>query len=98
MGSSEKKRGRPMVLYSYSTECLSKTDKVRFYYALKGRDGRSGIVRRTKTFHIGKTVLLAPFRADEDLKMFLTYWKLPFIRRKLVLLEEKRYERDYEAS
>ena len=32
-----------MIIYTYSTKHLPKKDKVRFYYALKGRDGKTGI-------------------------------------------------------
>ena len=58
-------------LFTYSTEHLSKTDKVRFYYALKGRDGRSGIVIDYNIVHLGRTVLLVPEKFDENVNDFL---------------------------
>ena len=33
------------VLFTYSLSHLTYSDKIRFYYALKGRDGKSGIVK-----------------------------------------------------
>ena len=47
-----KKSYREMVLFTYSTIHLLKKDKIRFYYALKGRDGKSGIVKRDKIDHL----------------------------------------------
>ena len=75
-------------LFAYSTKHLSKTDKIRFYYALKGRDGKSGFVARTSSKHIGKAVLLVPIEFDKDAIDFLNYWKCKFERRKIILLDD----------
>ena len=79
------------VLFSYSTIHLLKKDKIRFYYALKGRDGKSGVVARTNTLHLGKTVLLTPIKHDDELKEFLLYWKCDFTRRKIMVQSETTY-------
>lgn len=83
-GSSD----RTFILFSYNTEHLLKKDKVRFYYALKGRDGKSGIVRRTRAEHIGKGVILVSSAYDQEFQQFFRVWKTPFTRRKMILLEE----------
>ena len=79
--------GKRMLIYTYSTEHLQKKDKVRFYYALKGRDGKSGLIKRTNTIHLGKTVLLAPLEHDRELQEFLSYWKCPYTRRTIIVGE-----------
>jgi len=76
------------VLYSYSTAHLSKSDKIRFYYALKGRDGKSGFVVRTSSQHIGRAVLLVPIEHDKDARDFLSYWKCKFERKKVKILDD----------
>jgi hypothetical protein len=76
-----------MVLYTYSTQHLLKKDKVRFYYALKGRDGKSGIVKKYGIEHLGRTVLLVPARFSDDVKGFLELWKCK-IKIKKVLVEK----------
>ena len=78
------------VLFSYSTKHLSKTDKIRFYYALKGRDGKSGFVARTNSKHIGKTVLLVPAEFDKETQDFLNYWKCKFERKRIILLDDSQ--------
>ena len=71
----------PACVFQYSTEHLLKKDKVRFYYALKGRDGRSGIVKNLSIEHLGKTVLLVSERNAPDVDDFLHYWKCRFNKR-----------------
>jgi hypothetical protein len=81
------KYGKPMFLYTYKTEHLPLKDKVRFYYALKGRDGKSGVAREFKIQHIGRAVLLVDAKYDDDIIQFFKVWNLPYTRRK-VLAEE----------
>ncbi len=75
---------KPMVIYTYSTEHLLKKDKVRFYYALKGRDGQSGIVKQFRVLHLGRTVLMVEERFEDDLIQFFKVWNLPYTRRKVL--------------
>jgi len=82
------KDGTKMVIYTYSTEHLMKKDKIRFYYALKGRDGKSGIVKALKIIHLGRTVLMAPQYSDEEVLQFFKVWNLPFSRRKVMADQE----------
>lgn len=82
------KQGRPMMLYTYSTEHLPKKDKVRFYYALKGRDGKTGIVKQFRIVHLGRTVLMAEARHDEDMIQFFKVWNLPYTRRRAFVDDE----------
>ena len=79
---------RPMLIYTYSTEHLLKKDKVRFYYALKGRDGKTGIVKELKIIHLGRTVLMAEAKHDDDILQFFKIWNLPYSRRKVLVDDE----------
>ncbi|GAG01406.1 unnamed protein product, partial [marine sediment metagenome] len=67
----DKREYKDMVLFSYSTRHLLKKDKVRFYYALKGRDGKSGIVKLCKIDHLGRAVLLVPVKFAQEVEEFL---------------------------
>lgn len=82
------KYGKPMMLYTYSTQHLPLKDKVRFYYALKGRDGKTGIVKLFKVQHIGRAVLLAEAKYDDDMIQFFKVWNLPYTRRKVLVDDE----------
>ncbi|MFW5990971.1 MAG: hypothetical protein ACOCQX_01955 [Candidatus Nanoarchaeia archaeon] len=78
------KNPKKMLIYTYSTEHLAKKDKVRFYYALKGRDGKSGLVKSLKIQQLGRTVLLVPERFREDMEQFIRVWNLPYSVRKVL--------------
>ena len=75
-----------MVIFMYSTEHLLVKDKVRFYYALKGRDGKTGIVKRCHIEQLGRAVLLVPAQFAGEVNDFLRYWKCEY-RQKEVLVK-----------
>ncbi|MBS3137563.1 hypothetical protein J4232_03955 [Candidatus Woesearchaeota archaeon] len=78
------KEGQKMVLVTYSTKKLTNSNKIRFYYALKGRDGKSGIVKDDHIKHLGKTVLLVPYKFADDIKQFMQQWNLPYTFTKII--------------
>lgn len=82
------KSPKRMILYTYSTEHFAKKDKVRFYYALKGRDGKSGIVKSLKIEHLGRTVLMVPEKYKEDMEQFIMIWNIPYTARRVLADEE----------
>ncbi len=65
-------------LFSYSLKHLPKKDKIRFYYALKGRDGKSGIIKLYHVEQLGRTVLLVSHKQKADIESFLKFWKCSF--------------------
>lgn len=71
-------------IFTYSTEHLPKKDKVRFYYALKGRDGKTGIVKRCNIEQLGRTVLFVPAKFAQDVHGFLQYWKCEYNSREVL--------------
>jgi hypothetical protein len=68
-------------LFSYSTHHLSKKDLVKFFYALKGRDGKSGVLQNTKSTFITKGVILTPLAQATELEDFFDAWGCKTIRR-----------------
>jgi hypothetical protein len=84
--------GDKKLLYTYSTKHFAQKDKVRFYYALKGRSGKEGIVKELRLQQLGKAVFLCPYRCEEDIDAFFQLWNIPFTKRKAIVeLEEKSY-------
>ena len=66
------------VIFSYSIEHLLQKDKVRFYYALKGRDGKTGIVKRCKIDQLGRGVLLVPDEQAAEVEQYLQFWECKY--------------------
>jgi hypothetical protein len=81
----DNKKYSSMVLFSYSTKHLLKKDKIRFYYALKGRDGRTGIVKSCRIDHLGRTVLLVPVKFAKEVDEFLNFWKCKFDQKEVLV-------------
>jgi len=71
------------VIFTYSTQHLLQKDKVRFYYALKGRDGKSGIVVHANIEQLGRTVLLVNADKASEVRDFLNYWKCEFAEKEV---------------
>ena len=82
------KKKRSGLIYRYSTKGLVKKDLVRFYYALKGRDGKSGILKSTSVEFLAKGVLLAP-KESPEINEFFALWKVPTRKRRILLENEK---------
>ncbi|MBI1972616.1 hypothetical protein HYS50_01270 [Candidatus Woesearchaeota archaeon] len=72
-------------LFTYSLAHLTQSEKIRFYYALKGRDGKSGIVKEYHIHHLGRTVLLVPGSFGDDVEHFLRHWKCPHTKKRVLL-------------
>ena len=83
------KKKRSALVYSYSTSKLVKKDLVRFYYALKGRDGKSGILKATGTEFLAKGVLLVSPQKSPELDDFFALWDVPKKKRRILLKDEK---------
>ena len=75
---------RSSALFTYSIEHLAIKDKVRFYYALKGRDGKSGIVKQYKIEQLGRAVLFVPENFADDVESFLKFWKCEYQRERVL--------------
>lgn len=73
------------VIFTYSTAHLPKKDKVRFYYGLKGRDGKTGIVKRCSIEQLGRTVLLVSEKHAAEVDEFLQYWKCKYQKREVLI-------------
>ena len=63
------------VIFSYSTEHLASSGKVRFFYALNGRNNLKGLLDRTKTERVGRAVLIVRPNFVIEMRDFLNYWK-----------------------
>jgi hypothetical protein len=83
--SKDYSRFIPRVIFTYSTEHLPKKDKVRFYYGLKGRDGKTGVVRQYKIEQLGRTVLLVPVQFAAEVDEFLKFWKCEYQKREVLI-------------
>jgi hypothetical protein len=83
---SKKEETKEAIIYTYSLTHLPKKDKIRFYYALKGRNGKKGIIQRLKIEQLGRTVLLVQANKEKEMDEFLDYWRCKHKKRKVRLI------------
>jgi len=83
--SSDYSKWKEKALFTFSTQTFLKKDKIRFYYALKGRDGKSGVVKATKAEHIGSAVIMVDAKYEKEWEDFFNLWKIPFEKRKVLV-------------
>ncbi len=76
---------REMTIFTYSIAHLLKKDKIRFYYALKGRDGKSGVFKSLKIEQLGRAVLLVSAKNTDEVGDFLKLWKCKYKKRKVLV-------------
>jgi len=69
---------REYLLVTYNLKRKSTTDKVRFSYALLGRNKNEGILRKIKGRYLGKGVILVPAKFNNELKELFAFWKIKF--------------------
>jgi hypothetical protein len=62
------------VLLQYNSSHLKGANKVKFYYALKGRGGSKGILEVTHSEFIGKGVVLSGDKGASELAVFFKKW------------------------
>ena len=66
------------VVLKYNSSHLSGSNKVRFFYALKGRGLSQGIIARTESIQLAKSILIVPLEKMQDITEFFRFWKCKF--------------------
>ncbi len=78
------------VLFQFSTEGLSKSDRVRFFYGLKGRGSNRGIIDDCNGVHLGPGVVLLPRRHAPAMEDFLVDFNADFHIQDIWVLQPSR--------
>ncbi len=66
------------VLFTYRIDHLAQKDKVLFYYALKGRDGKGGMLAKPDVVQLERGTILVPFCLAKEFGQFFDFWKCNF--------------------
>ena len=72
------------VLFTYSTKHLSSTDKVKFHYSLKGRNGSQGVIHESEGEHVGSTVIIVPEHKADYIAEFFAHWQVPYASERIM--------------
>lgn len=80
-------KGVRKVLFIYDSHHLKNSDKVSFFYELKGRQGKKGLLAETKSEFLSKKIVLSPIEFYHELCSFFKKWRCSY--RAIILEQEK---------
>lgn len=76
---------QPLVLVTYLLEGKSASDKVRFSYALYGRNKGEGLLGKINGRIVGKGSILIPIAHQETIKEFFRQWEVEYQEQRVFL-------------
>ena len=71
-------------IYVYSSSHLTSTERVKFFYALKGRNRTPGILESTQAIFLAKSVISVSKENANEIEAFLKTWKCKFSTKKTI--------------
>ncbi len=71
---------RSFMIFTYNLSNLNQTEKIKFNYALNGRNGE-GVLQSSKGISLGKGVVQIPMENSGSFEEFLQKWKINFIKK-----------------
>jgi predicted nucleotidyltransferase len=74
----------PSVLFWYKLENLKLIDKIKFSYALRGRNEKGGILREVNGEYLGKGCIIVPVENEDEIREFFARWNISFNRRRIL--------------
>lgn len=77
---------QPLVLITYLLENKKASDKVRFSYALYGRNKGEGFLKKIKGKVVGKGSILIPIGQQEAIRAFFTLWEIEYKEQRVFVL------------
>ena len=66
------------IIFLYSTYSLKKTELVKFFYALKGRNKNPGIIQRTGSKFLAKSIVDTSIENKAEFEEFFKFWNVDY--------------------
>ncbi|MCD6559933.1 MAG: nucleotidyltransferase domain-containing protein [Palaeococcus sp.] len=74
----ERLNAKGYFLFRFSYSSLSQSQKMRFLYAYRGRNGSPGLLKQTNAMELAPGVVLVPVGSVYKFKEFLSLWRLSY--------------------
>ena len=75
----------PKILFTYASGHLDNTKKVSFFYALKGRYGKDGVIKKYNVNQLAKSVLVVPIEHESSVESFLKQWGCSYTKQEVLV-------------
>ncbi len=79
---------RSVVIFSYSLEGLSASEKVRLTYTLKGRKSGEGLVEKYGGVYLGRGVIMVPVEHSDSFREVFDLWNVKYDEKTCFTLSE----------
>lgn len=67
------------VIFKYDLSKLTKSERMRFYYSLYGRNKQKGMLKELNAKKFSDSIILSPIKTSEQTKSYLNTWKIKYI-------------------
>lgn len=67
----------PMILFRYDIKSLNKSQRMRFYYSLYGRNSE-GMLKKLGLYKFSERIIISPVEESERVKDYLNSWKMQY--------------------
>ena len=69
---------KPMALFRYDIKNFNKSQRMRFYYSLYGRNSE-GMLKKLNLYKFSERIIISPVEESERVKDYLNSWKIQYI-------------------
>lgn len=76
---------KPMILFRYDIKNFNKSQRMRFYYSLYGRN-TEGVLKRLKLYKFSERVIISPVEESERVKEYLNSWNIKYLEMPILIL------------
>ena len=82
---SEKLGYTSKILFAFDLKNLNPSKKVLFSYALHGKNGAEGILKKVRGEEFSRAAIFVPMQASEEFREFLEQWKANYKAKKVMV-------------
>lgn len=75
---------KPMVLFRYDLKSFNKSQRMRFYYSLYGRNSE-GMLKQLKSYKFSERIIIAPVEESERVKEYLNSWNIKYLEMPILI-------------
>ena len=75
---------KPMVLFRYDIKNFNKSQRMRFYYSMYGRNSE-GMLKRLGLYKFSERIIISPVEESERVKDYLNSWNIKYLEIPILL-------------
>jgi len=69
---------KPLVMFRYDIKTFNKSQRMRFYYSLYGRNSE-GMLKKLKLYKFSERIIISSIEESEEVKEYLNSWNIKYL-------------------